>query len=202
MKKLTYILTLLTISTSSFAYDTRHETYAGIRIHKNENLTFTYDIHGASDTTFRRDNFGLGAVFGNRLSDNVTIEFESLYTGAENNHFNYDIWANMFNAYLFHEFSDAIAPYAGLGIGFASIWGDIDMPGANFSDSTFDLSYQIMFGVNFALNDRTDFNIGIKYQYYGEIEHKLHGNEFATTTADATEFYFGAAYKFSLDEVF
>ena len=202
MKKLTCLLTLLTISTPSFAYDARHETYAGFRIHKNENIAFEYDVHGASDTTLRRDNFGIGGIIGNRLSDHVAIEFETSYTGAKNNSFDYDIWSNMFNMYLFQEFSDAIAPYAGLGIGFASIWGDIDMPGANFSDSTFDWSYQIRLGVNFALNDRVDINLGVKYQYYGEIEHKLHGNEYATTTATATEFYFGGAYKFSLDEIF
>ena len=202
MKKLTCLLTLLTLSTPSFAYDARHETYAGFRIHKNENIAFEYDVHGASDTTLRRDNFGIGGIIGNRLSDHVAIEFETSYTGAENSNFDYDVWANMFNMYLFQEFSDAIAPYAGLGIGFASIWGDIDMPGANFSDSTFDLSYQIMRGVNLALNDRVDINLGVKYQYYGEIEHKLHGNEYATTTVAATEFYFGGAYKFSLDEIF
>lgn len=206
MKKLTYLAILTLLSTPTFAYSDRHETYAGLRIHKNENIAFEYDIHGASDTTVRRDNFGIGAIIGNRLSDNVSVEFESSYTGTERKYnttsFNYDVWANMFNVYLFQEFSDAIAPYAGLGIGFASIWGDINTPYATLSDSTFDLSYQVMLGVNFALNNRIDLNLGIKYQYYGEIEHKLHGNEFATTTVSATEFYFGAAYKFSLNEIF
>ena len=206
MKKMIYLFALITLSTPAFSHSDRHETYAGLRIHKNENITFEYDIHGASDTTVRRDNFGFGAVIGNRLSEHVTIEFESSYTGTERkydtNNFEYDIWSNMFNMYLFHEFSDAIAPYAGLGIGFASIWGDINTTYATLSDSTFDLSYQIMLGVNFALNSRIDLNLGVKYQYYGEIEHKLHGNEFATTTASATELYFGAAYKFSLDEIF
>ena len=206
MKKLTCLLALIAVSTPAFAYDIRHETYAGFRIHKNENIAFEHDIHGASGTTVRRDNFGLGGVIGNRLSDHVSIEFETSYTGAEckrgTSNFNYDIWANMFNMYLFQEFSDAIAPYAGIGIGFASFWGDIKTPYAHMSDSTLDLSYQIMFGVNFALNNRVDLNLGIKYQYYGEIEHKLHGNEFATTTASATEFYFGGVYKFSIDEIF
>ena len=60
------------------------------------------------------------------------------------------------------------------------------------SDSVFDLSAQAMLGVNFALNDRIDLNLGVKYQYYGEVEHKLHGKEYAVTDVDATEFYFGA----------
>ena len=68
MKKLTCLLTLLTLSTPSFAYDARHETYAGFRIHKNENIAFEYDVHGASDTTLRRDNFGIGGIIGKIVS--------------------------------------------------------------------------------------------------------------------------------------
>ena len=66
------------------------------------------------------------------------------------------------------------------------------------SDSVFDLSYQIMLGVNFALNDRVDLNLGLKYQYYGEVEFKQNNAEVATIDVDGTEFYFGAVYKFSL----
>ena len=66
------------------------------------------------------------------------------------------------------------------------------------SDYVFDLSFSAMIGVNFALNERVDLNLGIKYQHYGEVEHELHGAEFATTDVDATEFYFGAVYKFGM----
>ena len=71
MKKVIYLLTLFAISTPAFAFSDRHETYAGLRIHKNENIAFKYDIHGDADTTIRRDNFGIGAVLGNRLSDRI-----------------------------------------------------------------------------------------------------------------------------------
>lgn len=178
------------------------DNYVGLRIHKNENLSITYDVYGGDDIDIRRDNFGIGAVIGNRLSDNVKIEFETSYTGAsqtkKNTDFDFDVWSNMFNMYLFQEFSGAISPYAGLGVGFAAIWGDIDAPMYHVTDTTFDLTYQIMLGVNFALNDRIDFNLGAKYQYYGDIEHTLHGNELATTDISGTAVYFGATYKFGL----
>ncbi|MBR4892283.1 MAG: porin family protein [Alphaproteobacteria bacterium] len=206
MKKVICALSAIVLTTTANAYDNRRETYAGIRFHKNENITFKFDIDGGSDTTIRDDNFGFGAVVGNRLTDHITIEVETAYTGTEQKYttsnFNYDIWSNMLNVYLFQEFSEAVSPYVGLGIGFASFWGDIKTPYAHLSDSTFDLSYQIKLGVNFALNNRIDLNIGVKYQHYGEINHKINGNPFATSTASATEFYFGGAYKFSIDELF
>lgn len=212
MKKLAFMLAVLTTLPAMAndywddGYDynatvettARRDNYVGIRLHKNENIAFKYDVHGNGDTTIRKDNWGFGAVVGNRLSDHVKVEFETMYTGAKKSKqgtdFDFDIWANMFNVYLFQEYAGAIAPYAGLGIGFASIWGDV----GQLSDSVFDLSYSAMIGVNFALNDRIDLNLGIKYQYYGEIEHELHGEEFAKTDADATEFYFGAVYKFGM----
>ena len=123
-----------------------------------------------------------------------------MYTGADqvkrSTKYDFDVWANMLNVYLFQEYADAIAPYAGLGIGFATIWGDVSNP--NMSDSVFDLSFSAMIGVNFALNDRVDLNLGVKYQYYGEVEHQHNGAEYAVTDVDATEFFFGAAYKFGL----
>ena len=180
----------------------QRDNYVGIRLHKNERIAFKYDIHDGGNSTIRKDNWGFGAVVGNRLSDFAKIEFETMYTGADQTKrgtkYNFDVWANMLNVYLFQEYADAIAPYVGLGVGFASIWGDIDAPYGHMSDSVFDLSYSAMIGVNFALNDRIDLNLGLKYQYYGEVEHELGGAEYVITDVDATEFYFGAVYKFGL----
>lgn len=214
MKKIAFLLAMLTTvpavaneyweDVSDFDYDmpsistTKRDTYVGIRLHKNERLAFKYDIHDGGNTTIRKDNWGFGATVGNRLSNHVNVEFETMYTGAQQTkrgtNFEFDVWTNMLNVYLFQEFEDAIAPYAGLGIGFATIWGDV----GNMSDTVFDLSFSAMIGVNFALNDRIDLNLGVKYQYYGEVEHKIHNQEYAITDIDATEFYFGAAYKFGL----
>lgn len=216
MKKLAFILgCLITIPAGAEeyldeydVYDTyeystptaSRDNYAGIRVHKNEQIAFKYDIHDAGNTTLRDDNWGFGAVIGNRLSNHVKIEFETMYTGLSQNkrgaNYEFDVWANMLNVYLFQEYADAIAPYAGMGIGFASIWGDVDNP--SMSDSVFDLSYSAMIGVSFALNNRVDLNLGVKYQYYGKLEHNHNGKEYAITDVDATEFYFGAVYKFDL----
>jgi opacity protein-like surface antigen len=180
----------------------KYESYAGIRIHKNESIAFKYDVQDGGNSTVRADNFGFGAVVGNRLSNHVKLEFETSYVGIDEskraNKYDFDVWANMLNVYLFQEYEQTVAPYAGLGIGFATIWGDVNTPYGHMSDSVFDLSYSAMIGVNFALNERIDLNLGVKYQYYGEIEHKLHDKTFATTDVDATEFYFGAVYKFGI----
>lgn len=180
----------------------QYETYAGIRIHKNESIALKYDVQNGGNSTVRADNFGFGAVVGNRLNNHVKLEFETSYVGvAESkraNKYDFDVWANMLNVYLFQEYEQTVAPYAGLGIGFATIWGDVKAPYGHMSDSVFDLSYSIMAGINFALNARIDLNLGVKYQYYGEVEHELHDKTFATTDVDATEFYFGAVYKFGI----
>lgn len=180
----------------------RYDTYAGVRLHKNERIAFKYDIHDGGNSTIRKDTFGFGAVFGNRISDHVKIEFETMFTGADqtkrNTKYEFDVWANMLNVYLFQEYEDAIAPYFGLGIGFSTIWGDVDAPYGNMSDTVLDLSYSAMIGVNFALNDRVDLNLGVKYQYYGDLEHKMHNSDYAVTNVDGTEFYFGAVYKFGI----
>lgn len=212
MKKLAFILALMAVTPAMAdeywdGYDyvdtnSGRDTYAGIRIHKNERIAFKYDMHDGGNSTIRKDNWGFGAVVGNRLSDHVKIEFETSYTGASQTKratsYDFDVWSNMLNVYMFHEFSGTVAPYAGLGIGFATIWGDIDAPYGHMSDTVFDLSYAAMVGVNFALNDRVDLNLGVKYQYYGELEHQLHNTEYAITDVDGTEFYFGAVYKFGL----
>ena len=159
-----------------------------------------YDINDGGNTTIRKDNWGFGAVVGNRLTDNIKIEFETMYTGAKqtkrDTNFDFDVWANMLNVHLFQEYADAVAPYVGMGIGFATVWGNVSNP--NMSDSVFGLSYSAMIGVNFVLNDRIDLNLGVKYQFYGTVEHKIHNARYAQTDIDATEFYFGAVYKFGL----
>lgn len=211
MKKLAILLSCLVISPAlgqdywddyDYASTPKRDTYVGIRLHKNERIAFKYDNYNGGDTTIRKDNWGFGLVAGNRLSDHVKVEFETMYTGATQTKratkYDFDVWANMLNVYLFQEYDNAVAPYAGLGIGFASIWGDVNAPYGHTSDSVFDLSFSAMLGVNFALNDRIDLNIGVKYQYYGEVEHQRHHKEYAVTDVDATEFYFGAAYKFGI----
>ena len=213
MKNLIFVLaTLITIPAFADVYDSydgyadmpvaRRDNYVGFRIHKNERISFKYDLHDGGNSTIRQDNFGFGAVVGNRLNDFVKLEFETMYTGASKTKrqtkYDFDVWANMLNVYLFQEYADSVAPYVGLGIGFATIWGDVDAPYGHMSDSVFDLSYSAMIGVNFALNERVDLNLGVKYQYYGEVEHELNGTEHAITDADATEVYFGAVYKFGL----
>ena len=180
----------------------RRDNYVGIRLHKNEHIAFKYDTNGGATITPKDDNFGFGINVGNRLTDNVKIEFETAYTGAKftryGTHHDYDIWSNMLNVYLYQAFGGAVEPYAGLGLGLTGIWGDISGAAPHVSDSTLDLSLQVMFGVNFALNDRVDLNLGAKYVRYGKLTFETSGSECATTRIDATEIYIGAAYKFGL----
>lgn len=205
MKKILFfimaLIALPAMADDYYSYDTR-DNYAGIRLHKNERISFAYDIRDGSSATLRKDNFGLGVYVGNRLTDFLKIEFETIYTGAEGPRhdidFNFDVWSNMVNIYVLHEYERVIEPYVALGVGFSTIWANVGGRVPDTRDTEFDLSYAAMIGVNFALNDRIDLNMGLKYQKYGDIEHKINNNIYATTDADATEFYIGAAYKFGL----
>lgn len=174
------------------------DNYIGLRLHKNERISYAFDRRNGGSATLRDDNVGFGAYIGNRLTDFLKLEFETMYSGIDdtkrNLDFNFDIWANMVNVYLYRAYGNAVEPYAGIGLGFSTIWSDI----ASATDTTFDLSYSVMVGVNFALNDRVDLNLGFKYIKYGDADHTTSGGTFATTDIDATEFYLGAAYKFGL----
>ncbi|MBO5696548.1 MAG: porin family protein [Alphaproteobacteria bacterium] len=180
----------------------KFDNYVGIRLHKNERISFNYDIRDGAGTTIKDDNLGVGVVVGNRLADFLRIEFETMYNGLDDSKrgidFDYDIWANMINVYLTREYENIVAPYVGVGIGFSTIWADVGGIAPHTSDTVFDLSYSIMAGVSFSLNERLDLDMGVKYQKYGDIDHETNNGTYATTDADATEFYIGAVYRFGL----
>lgn len=169
------------------------DTYAGFRIYKNEHSEYSYSRSHGAKTRGTRDNFGFGTTMGNRLAKYLRVEYETLYMGAQysknNKDFEYDIWANMLNAYLLRDFDGVVAPYIGAGIGLTGIWGEID----GDLDNAFDISYQAMAGVLFNLNARIDLDVGFKYVNFGRVEHR-HG----TTRVDATQLYVGATYKFGM----
>lgn len=213
MKKITTLLLCL-ISVPAFADDwygdynygyssgVQRDTYVGVRLHQNKHIAFGYEVLDGGNTTLKDDGIGIGLTFGNRLTNHVKVEFETLYTkGKERKYdtdFNFDVWANMLNVYIYQQFDGAVEPYAGIGIGIAGLWGSVNGAGLNMSDSTADMAWAAMLGVNFALNERIDLNVGVKYQNYGDIEHKNGDNTYASTEIDATEIYIGASYKFSL----
>lgn len=179
----------------------RRDNYVGIRLHQNEHLAFGVEFKDGNDTKLRDDSFGFGLNIGNRLTDHIKIEFETAYTyGGEekyDNDYDFNIWSNMLNVYVYQQFGGAVEPYAGLGIGVSGIWSDVG-GGMHMSDSTADMSWGAMVGVNFALNTRIDLNIGLKYQNYGDIEMSDDAGNHISVEVDATELYIGAAYKFGL----
>jgi len=187
------------VTTSSSTKSDARDTYAGIRLHRNSSISFYYERSDDSHTTLRNDNFGTGLVIGNRLTDNVKLEFETLYTGSNlSKHdadFQYDVWSNMLNVLLYKTYGGAVEPYIGMGIGVGGIWADIEKDSTNFQShgTTFDMSFDLVTGINFALNKYVDLNMGLRYVYYGKVKSKE-----ATTYVDATEFYVGAAYKFGI----
>lgn len=169
------------------------DNYVGFRVYKNEHAAYAYTLSNGHKEKEKRDNFGFGTTVGNRLTDNIRVEFETLYMGTQysrnDKDFEYDIWANMLNAYLFRNFGGAVEPYAGLGLGLTGIWGEID----GQLDNAFDLSYQAMVGILFQLNKRIDLDIGFKYINFGKVEHSR-----GVSKVDATQLYVGATYKFDL----
>lgn len=213
MKKISILLLCTLIATPAFAndYDNDYETYddeyvsysapkaekrdtyVGFRIHRNEHIAYKYELDNGHSIKVRDNNFGIGLNIGNRLTNNVKIEFETMYTGEsetkKGTDFNYDVWANMLNMYLFKNYGGAVEPYIGMGIGFTGIWGSVN----ESKNSDFDMSFALMTGINFALNPYVDLNLGLRYVDYGTVKHSV-----AETDIDATEIYIGAAYKFGI----
>lgn len=178
------------------------DNYVGFRVHQNAHLAMKYDVNHGYTTHKTKKNMGLSLNVGNRLTEYVKIEFETGYTGAKftkrDTHHDYDLWSNMLNVYMYKNFGGAVEPYAGLGVGMTGIWGEISGAAPHITASTLDLSVQGLFGVNFALNDRIDLNLGAKYIRYGRIEFEHNNGEYANTRIDATEFFIGVAYKFDV----
>ncbi len=210
MKKI-ILAALVVLATPAFAEDPYYaeyvspgarDNYVGVRLHKNEHISYAFDARNGSGTALKDDNVGFGVYVGNRLTHFLKLEFETMYTGTKDTQhdlgLDFDIWSNMVNVHLYKSYENAVEPYVGLGLGFTTIWSGINGWGYTSSDSTFDFSYAIMAGINFALNDRVDLNLGFKYQKYGDADHTTSGVTFATTDIDVTEFYLGAAYKFDI----
>lgn len=169
------------------------DSYAGFRVYQNQHSTFSYHSRLGLGHNHNDDNIGFGTTMGNNLCEYLRVEYETLYMGVKYNEsgtgFEYDVWANMFNAYLLWEFDNAFAPYAGAGVGMTAIWGDVD----GHLDNAVDLSYQFLVGILFKLNSRIDLDIGFKYIDFGRIEHPD-----GHTNVDATQIYIGATYKFGM----
>lgn len=169
------------------------DNYTGVRVYKNEHAAYSYNLSNGHKEKYKKDNFGFGTTVGNNLTDFLRVEYETLYMGAQytkyDTNFEYDIWANMLNAYLLWDFDNAVAPYAAAGLGLTGIWGEID----GDLDNAFDLSYQVMVGVLFHLNSRIDLDVGFKYINFGRVEHTR-----GVSKVDATQLYLGLAYKFGL----
>lgn len=193
---LTSIIALPALATDYDYNPAQRDNYVGVRLHKNDNIAFRFETPDSDGTTLRDDGFGFGVYVGNRLTEHVKIEFETLYNGGKEekygNDFSFNLWSNMLNMYVYQQIEGAIEPYAGIGVGVSGIWGKIDGL-YNASKSTADMSWSAMIGVNFALNNRVDLNLGLKYQNYGDLS-----VDNTSTEIDGTEFYISAAYKFGI----
>lgn len=196
---ITCLLSLIAFPALATDYNynpSQRDNYFGARLHKNSNIAFRFEEPNSDGTTLRDDGFGIGLYIGNRLTDHVKVEFETLYNGGKEgkygSDFSFNIWSNMLNIYVYQKIEEAVEPYVGIGLGVSGIWGNIN--GAyDLSKSTADMSWAAMLGVNFALNSRIDLNIGLKYQNYGDLEIAE-----TSTEIDGTEFYISAAYKFGI----
>ena len=166
-------------------------SYAGVRVYQNIRATYSYDAPGAATLHNKKDNLGFGTTMGFRLPPFLRGEYETLYMGAQYNagvqSFEYDIWANMLNAYLYWDIDGVIAPYVGIGAGLTAMWGAID---GNMNNAT-DFSYQALIGVLFEMGPAIELEFGFKYVDFGEINHGC-----GTTSVDAAQLYIGAIYRF------
>lgn len=170
------------------------DNYTGIRLYKGEHNSYSYHLPNGYKEEYLTDHFGFGTVMGNRLTDFARIEYETLYMGQEytkhDKDFDYDVWSNFLNIYGFQEFSGSVSPYVGFGLGLTAIWGEMNSE----SDSAFELSYQLMFGILFELNSRIELDLGAKYVNFGKVQY-----DNGVGKIDATQIYLGASYKFSIN---
>lgn len=169
------------------------DSYAGVRLYLNEHATYSFTPLGESAIKYVKNNVGFGTTMGNKLTDYLRVEYETLYMGAQysasDTDFEYDIWANMLNVYLSWTFDRVITPYVGGGVGLTGIWGEIN----GRLDNAFDFSYQVLGGVTFALNDYIELEVGFKYIWFGTVEHSS-----GTSRVNAAQVYIGGAYTFGL----
>ena len=166
-------------------------SYAGVRVYQNARAVYAYTPIGGVREKDAKDNLGFGTTMGLRFNKWLRGEYETLYMGAqytaEDQSFEYDIWANMLNGYLYWEFQHTVAPYIGGGVGLTAIWGSIN---GELSNAT-DISYQGLIGVLFELGPHIELEVGYKYINFGKISHSG-----GTTRVDETQFYLGAIYRF------
>ena len=141
----------------------RRDNYVGVRLHKNDNLAFGVEPENGDGFKVRDDSFGFGLIVGNRLTDFLKLEFETEYTYANKskngNDYNFDVWSNMLNVYLYKQFGGAVEPYAGLGVGVSGIWGSVYQ---NYGD----LEMTDAAGNHYNIEvDGTEFYIGAAYKF-------------------------------------
>lgn len=170
---------------------TARNSYAGVRIYQNVRARYAYSAADTPPIKRERDNLGFGTTMGFRFCDWLRGEYETLYMGAEytagNQNFQYDIWANMLNLYLYHDIEHAVAPYVGVGAGLTAMWGAID---GHLNNAT-QISGQALVGVLFEITPAIELEAGFKYIYFGKIEHAV-----GQTRVTAAQFYLGAIYRF------
>ena len=168
------------------------DNYVGVRLYFNEHSSYSYS-HGDNHHIYKDNGLGFGTTVGNNLTDFLRVEYETLYMGAQytksDTDFEYDIWANMLNAYLMWPVWCPVTPYVGAGVGLTGIWGEIEGELSN----AFGLSYQVLAGALFELNSRISLDIGVKYAYFGDVDHTR-----GATRVYATQIYVGATYNFGM----
>ena len=169
----------------------QRNSYAGMRVYQNVRAEYLYSPHGAPREKNDKENMGFGTTMGLRFTNWLRGEYETLYMGAQYTadmqNFEYDLWANMLNLYLYRDIHDVVAPYIGGGIGLTAIWGSIDGVLSNATK----ISYQAMVGILFELGPAIELEFGIKYIDFGKISHAR-----GDTSVDAAQFYLGAIYRF------
>lgn len=173
--------------------DENRTSYAGVRVYQNVRAKYAYSPAGTPPEAREKDNLGFGTTMGFRFTPFLRGEYETLYMGASYTgtagSFEYDIWANMFNGYLYWDIHHAIAPYIGGGVGLTAMWGSV----AGVLNNATDISYQAMTGILFEINDRIELEAGFKYINFGHINHTN-----GTTKINATQLYLGAIYRFGV----
>lgn len=212
ISKITLALLPLAFFASSMAQAADTKFYGGIKLGDSYTMTkYDYKLEwmgekAHADETFKKSVFSANPFVGVDFKYNSLlgqrVELEGFFHGKAKSKVKGDrveVQSNGFfvNTYLDFHVNKVVAPYVGLGIGYAH--NKIDQSFDELDNSKDSVAAQIGGGVLFNVTDNLGIDLNVRYACYGDYETKTSGYDFKAerdVTLGAVEFLAGVKYTF------